>query len=62
LEISQIKIIQDLDNLMELHNKTTIHLELTQAINNGKILNKTKKMLSLGYANFDLNIQNIKIG
>jgi hypothetical protein len=62
LEISQIKIIQDLDNLTELHNKTTIHLELTQAINNGKILNKTKKMLSLGYANFDLNIQNIKIG
>ena len=47
---------------MELHNKTTIHLELIQAINNGKILNKTKKMLSLGYANFDLNIQSIKIG
>jgi hypothetical protein len=62
LEISQIKIIQYLDNLMELHNKTTIYLELIQAINNGKILNKTKKMLSLGYANFDLNIQRIKIG
>jgi hypothetical protein len=62
LEISQIKIIQDSDNLMELNNKITIRLELIQAINNGKILNKTKKMLSLGYANFDLNIQNIKIG
>ena len=47
---------------MELHNKTTIHSELIQAINNGKILNKTKKMHSLVYANFDVNIQNIKIG
>jgi len=62
LEVSQTKTIQDLDNLQELHNKITILLEQIQVINHGKILSKTKKMLSLGYANFDININYLNFG